>query len=64
MSASRFEPAFHGIVSELRPYLDDVVIIGGWVPYLYKRYGGLTSWQANTSLTAEVDVLVDRRMPK
>jgi hypothetical protein len=60
MEFSRYEPAFRRIIFELRPYLDDLVIIGGWVPYLYKRYGGFREWRANTSLTAEVDVLVDR----
>ncbi|HEX8692560.1 MAG TPA: GSU2403 family nucleotidyltransferase fold protein [Longimicrobium sp.] len=48
------------IVWELRPYLNELVIVGGWVPYLYKRYGGFASWMTSTSLTAEVDVLVDR----
>jgi len=59
MTASPFEPALQRIVLELRPYLDEVVIIGGWVPYLYQRYGELP-WQGNPSLTAEVDVLVER----
>jgi hypothetical protein len=63
MSFSRYERAFRRIVFELRPYLDEIVIIGGWVPYLYKRYGGFSLWNANTSLTAEVDVLVDRPLP-
>jgi hypothetical protein len=60
MEHSRYEHALRRILHTLRPYLDDVVIIGGWVPYLYKRYGGFTEWSANTSLTAEVDVLVER----
>jgi hypothetical protein len=63
MDFSRYESALRRIVFELRPYLDEIVIIGGWVPYLYKRYGGFSSWNANTSLTAEVDVLVDRPLP-
>lgn len=63
MNFSPYESALRRIVSELRPYLDEIVIIGGWVPYLYKRYGGFNSWNANTSLTAEVDVLVDRPLP-
>lgn len=63
MDFSRYESALRRIVFELRPYLDEIVIIGGWVPYLYKRYGGFSSWNANTSLTTEVDVLVDRPLP-
>ena len=60
MEHSRYEPALRRILKTLGPYLDDVVVIGGWVPYLYGRYGGFTTWSANTSLTAEVDVLVGR----
>lgn len=41
MGFSRYEHAFRRIIVELRPYLDEIVIIGGWVPYLYKRYGWL-----------------------
>lgn len=63
MESSRYERALCRIVIELRPYLDEIVVIGGWVPYLYKRYGGFTSWNSNTSLTAEVDVLVNRPLP-
>jgi hypothetical protein len=63
MNLSPYERALRRIIFELRPYLDEIVIIGGWVPYLYKRYGGFDAWNANTSLTAEVDVLVDRPMP-
>ncbi len=63
MTFSRYESALRRIVLELRPYLDEIVIIGGWVPYLYKRHGGFSSWNANTSLTAEVDVLVGRPLP-
>jgi hypothetical protein len=61
--ASRYEPALWRVLWELRPYLDDVVVIGGWVPYLYSRYGGFAEWRGRTSLTTEVDVLVDRPLP-
>jgi hypothetical protein len=63
METSHYEPALRRILCELRPYLDQVVIIGGWVPYLYRRYGGFASWAAGLSLTAEVDVLVGRPLP-
>lgn len=59
MDVSHYEPALHRVLWELRPYLDDVVVIGGWVPYLYRQYGGLV-WAGRTSLTMEVDVLVSR----
>lgn len=47
----------HAIVA-LRLYLDQIVLIGGWVPYLYQRYGGFGHWDAALSYTTELDVLV------
>jgi hypothetical protein len=63
MDGSHYEPALHHVLWELRAYLDDVVVIGGWVPYLYRKYGGFGTWSGRTSLTMEVDVLVDRPLP-
>lgn len=63
MSVSRYEPALHRVLRELRPYLDAVMVIGGWVPYLYSRYGGFMAWNGRTPLTAEVDVLLERPLP-
>ena len=45
------------ILGILEPYLADVVLIGGWVPELYRRFGGL-SWTEPPSHTTELDVLV------
>jgi hypothetical protein len=53
------ERALQRILWELRPYLADIVIIGGWAPYLHRRYGSDASiWRSGLSLTADVDVLV------
>jgi hypothetical protein len=46
------------ILSGLGPYLPHVVLIGGWVPYLYRRYGGFPEWTTNLSLTQEADLLL------
>lgn len=62
MSLARHEGALRRILLEIAPYLDDVVVIGGWVPHLYQRYGGFTNWGARITLTGEVDLLVDRRI--
>lgn len=56
---ARYEAPLRRILFELEPYLGDLVIIGGWVPYLYKRYGGFTSWNTGTTRTDEVDVLIN-----
>lgn len=45
------------VLLALRPYLGHLTIIGGWVPALYKQYGGL-GWDGAISFTTEVDVLV------
>lgn len=53
-----YERALKRILWTLRVYLPDIVVIGGWVPHLYMRYGGFATWNGRLSLTAEVDVLV------
>jgi hypothetical protein len=53
-----YERALRRILWTLREYLPDIIIIGGWVPHLYRRYGGFATWNGRLSLTAEVDVLV------
>ncbi len=45
------------VLATLRPYLADIVLIGGWVPHLYRLHGNL-GWQGTTSRTTEADVLV------
>jgi hypothetical protein len=66
MSASRshLEPALHRILQELDAYLPDLLIIGGWVPYLYKWYGTSVPWQSSLSFTSEVDVLAPNRLTR
>ena len=48
---------FPEVLATLKPYLADVVLIGGWVPHLYRVYGNL-GWQGTVSRTTEGDVLV------
>lgn len=60
------EHALGRVLWELRPYLTELVVIGGWVPYLYQRYGPFPAWRTGggqLSLTAEVDVLLTRELP-
>jgi hypothetical protein len=59
----RFETSLRRVLWELRPYLDTVVVIGGWVPHLYQRYGGFAAWGSRLALTAEVDVMTERTLP-
>jgi hypothetical protein len=45
------------VLRVLAPYLPDVVIIGGWVPELHRRYSGV-AWRTIPARTTELDVLV------
>lgn len=60
----RLERALRHILWEMRAYLPDLVVIGGWVPYLYRRYGGFPSWTLELPLTTEVDILVPQPLPR
>jgi hypothetical protein len=46
------------VLLALGPYLPDLILIGGWVPYLYHRYGGFSGWIQQPSLTTEADILL------
>jgi hypothetical protein len=47
----------------LSPYLDDIVIVGGWVPFLYDRYGQMPSPHP-LPRTMDIDVAVPRHIKK
>jgi len=47
----------------LRPYLDDMVIAGGWVPYLYAAHER-PSGEAVALKTRDLDVAVSREVPE
>jgi hypothetical protein len=59
---AQVERAFYRVLWLLRDYLVDLIIIGGWVPYLYARFGG-DAWASRRSLTAELDVLIVPPIP-
>jgi hypothetical protein len=52
------EVRLHLVLRALRPYLADLVLIGGWVPDLYRKYGAIADWTAGLSFTSELDVLI------
>lgn len=45
----------------LQPYLGEIVIVGGWVPFLYRRYGQMPSRHPSIR-TMDIDVAVPRRL--
>lgn len=61
---AELEKTLRNVLHELGPYLPDVVLIGGWVPYLYRHYGGFAEWAGEDTFTRELDVLVDRPLPQ
>jgi hypothetical protein len=53
-------PLFNAI-KVLTPYLDEIVIVGGWVPFLYHRYGWMPSPHPLLR-TVDIDVVVPRHV--
>jgi hypothetical protein len=37
--------------------------IGGWVPFLYRRYGGFETWTGGEALAFEVDIVSPPKLP-
>jgi hypothetical protein len=55
------ERAFFKVLEDLRHYLPYPVIIGGWVPYLYRDY----PWKGETDkpyLTAHIDIGISTKI--
>lgn len=48
-------------IEVLAPYLDEIVIVGGWVPFLYRRYGQMPSRHPSLR-TMDIDVVVPRHV--
>jgi hypothetical protein len=60
---AQLEQTLRNVLHELRLYRPDLILIGGWVPYLYRHYGGLDPSSDEDTLTFELDVLVPRPLP-
>ncbi|MGH7461709.1 MAG: GSU2403 family nucleotidyltransferase fold protein [Longimicrobiales bacterium] len=57
-NVSQLERALHIVLWQIRDYLNELVLIGGWVPHLYRKYGGFTDWKLDVPFTSEVDILI------
>ena len=57
---SEMEAALWSILDALRGYAEDMLLIGGWVPYLHLAYGRAAEKGARTSLTTPSPALGDR----
>ncbi|HEX9940054.1 MAG TPA: GSU2403 family nucleotidyltransferase fold protein [Longimicrobium sp.] len=61
---ARLERGLRAVLWELRDYLPDLVLIGGWAPHLHRRYGPFADWRGDLSLTSELDLLVNRHLAR
>ena len=57
------DPVLTGALKALGPYLDEVVVVGGWVPYLYAAYER-ASVSSVLLRTRDVDLAVPRTLPQ
>lgn len=48
-------------IDVLAPYMDEIVVVGGWVPFLYNRYGQMPSPHPLLR-TMDIDVVVPRHL--
>ena len=46
----------------LKPYLEDIVIVGGWVPYIYRKYEAMPARHPSVR-TGDIDIAVQHRVP-
>ena len=61
-SRRELEAALNRVLDALNEYSDDLILIGGWVPYIQLSYGRGAVPSVRTSLTMEADVLVPRHL--
>jgi hypothetical protein len=52
-------PVLVRALTAVEPYLSELVLIGGWVPHVYRAVGGFSRWEGALSLTTEADLLID-----
>lgn len=58
MRRDELERSLREILHILREYLEDLVLVGGWVPHLHLEHGTLGDGQRRTSLTTEADLVI------
>ena len=64
MRRDRTDPlSLFRVLKVLSPYLDEIVVVGGWVPFLYDRYGQMPSPHP-LPRTIDIDVAVPRHIKR
>lgn len=49
------------VLWSLREHLGHLILIGGWVPYLHRRYGAIPDWRTDPIFTTELDFMIETR---
>jgi hypothetical protein len=55
--------SFIKTIEILKPYLSDVVVVGGWVPFLYRKYGNVPARHPSLR-TMDIDMAVPKTLNK
>jgi len=55
--------ALHHTLNILKPYLGEIVLVGGWVPYIYRKYGNMP-FRHPSIRTTDIDIAVPREVPE
>lgn len=58
MTDDAFESVLVPVLRDLQRFLGDMVVIGGWVPELHRRFGEEGEWGVRPLGTTEVDILM------
>ncbi|RPJ62720.1 MAG: hypothetical protein EHM12_03965, partial [Dehalococcoidia bacterium] len=54
--------ALYKALNVLKLYLGQIVLVGGWVPVIYRKYGNIGSRHPSVR-TTDIDIAVPRRIP-
>lgn len=62
MTSATLPDELRTLLETLEPYADEFVVIGGWVPQLYRMFGEI-AWTGQLARTTELDVVVRGSLP-
>ncbi|MCU0639758.1 MAG: nucleotidyltransferase domain-containing protein [Candidatus Krumholzibacteria bacterium] len=63
MSIEKTENVFFGVIEDLRDYLPDLTLVGGWMPFVYSRYLWKTAVKTQVT-TVDIDFGVDQTISR
>lgn len=63
MILEKIEAVFFNVLGDIREYLPDLTLVGGWMPYLYSNYLWKTNVR-NPVITVDIDFGVDQAVSR